>query len=158
MKIPFFKYSICNPWQNFVLPKSYISNSFFKQFIVLFNSSGVPMILISSTYTEIIANSLLDLFMNIHGHIGSFLYPSFRRYSLSQLYHIRPDCFNLYKDFSLIEYCFHEFKVHASGSWNPSGIFICLYINLYIYVIIFHNTSNIWNPSRIQLTISTHGL
>ena len=109
------------------------------------------------TNTEIIENSF-HIFMNIHGHIGSFLYPSFRRYLLSQLYHILPNRFNLYKDFSLIEYCSREFKVHASGSWNPSGIFICLYINLYIYVIIFHNTSSIWNPLRIQLTISTHGL
>ena len=121
----------------------FISNSFFRQFIVLSNSSGVSMIFISSTNTEIIANSFPGFLMNIHGHIGSFLHPSFRRYSLSQLYHLRLDYFNLYKDFSLTEYCSREFKVCASGSWKPSRIFICLYINLYIYVIIFHNTSSI---------------
>jgi len=31
-KTPLFKYSICNPKQNFVLPRSFISNSFFMQY------------------------------------------------------------------------------------------------------------------------------
>jgi hypothetical protein len=36
--------------------------------------------------------------MNTHGQSSLFEYPSFRRNSFSQLYHILPDCFKGYKD------------------------------------------------------------
>ncbi|KAL0682557.1 hypothetical protein Bca4012_049404 [Brassica carinata] len=85
----------CNPKYNFVFPRSFISNSFLRYSTVWEISPEVPRIFRSSTYTAMIMNSLFSNFlMKIHGLIGSFLYPSFTRYSLSLLYHIRPDCFS----------------------------------------------------------------
>ncbi|KAL0847177.1 hypothetical protein Bca101_020423 [Brassica carinata] len=85
----------CNPKQNFVLPRSFISNSLFRYSTVWEISPEVPMMFKSSTYTAIITKPLfLNFFMKMHGLIGSFMYPSFMRYSLNLLYHIRPDCFS----------------------------------------------------------------
>ena len=62
---------------------------------------------------------------NQYGHIGLLTYPSFSKYSLRRLYHIRPDCFNSYKDHSnLIEHILRGFVLFASSNLNPSGIFM----------------------------------
>ncbi|PIN11585.1 hypothetical protein CDL12_15816 [Handroanthus impetiginosus] len=87
------------------------------------SSSGVQIMFKSSTYTAIMTNLDPNFFMKTHGQIGSFLYPSFNKYSLRRLYHIRYDCFNPYKDFcTRIEQISREFLC-ASGILNPSGIF-----------------------------------
>ena len=130
-KTPFRKYSIWRPRQNFVFPRSFISNSFFKYFAVLMSSSGVPTRFKSSTYTSIITNSISDFLMKMHGHIGLFTYPSFSKYSLRWLYHMRPDCFNIYKDrCNFIEYMLWGFLIFASDNLNPSRIF--MYVSLSI--------------------------
>jgi hypothetical protein len=46
------------------------------------------MIFRSSTYTAIIIKLEIDCLIKTHGLIILDLYPSFMRYSLSQLYHI----------------------------------------------------------------------
>ena len=64
-------------------------------------------------------------FIKTHGHIRLFTYPSFNKYSLKRLYHMRPDCFNPYNDlYNLIEYNSLNFELDATGILNPSGIFI----------------------------------
>ena len=72
-----------------------------------------------------IENLDYDFLIKTHGHhIGLFSNPSFSRYSLSQLYHMCPDCFKPYKDLcSLIEYIPQDFKLYASGILNPLRIF-----------------------------------
>ena len=67
----------------------------------------------------------------MHGQIELFSNPSFSRYSLSQLYHMRPDCFKQYKDIcSLIEYTPQDFKLYALVI--PSGIFKYMLQAIYI--------------------------
>jgi hypothetical protein len=63
------------------------------------------MIFRSSIYIAIIIKSKIDLLIKIHELITLDLYHSFIRYLLSQLYHIRLDCFSSYNDlFNFIEY------------------------------------------------------
>src|ERR1039458_7484769 len=113
--------------QNFVTPRSSVSNSFFNNFAIFSISSGYPIMFKSSTYTAMIVKPRFDLLMKTHGLITLFLYPSFRRYSLSRLYHIRPDCFSPYKDLlNFIEYISLGFDLYVSGIFNPSGTFIYL--------------------------------
>ena len=82
-----------------------------------------------STYTAIIANSISNFLMKMHGYIGLFIYPSFSKYSLKQLYHMHPECFNPYKNrCNLIEYMLRGFVQFVSGNLNPSEIF--MYISL----------------------------
>ena len=103
------------------------------------SSSGVPTRFKSSTYTAIIANPVSDFLMKMHGHIGLFTYPSFSKYSLRRLYHMRPDCFNPYKDrCNLIEYMLRGFVLFASGNLNPSGIFMYISLSMdpYKYAVI----------------------
>ena len=103
------------------------------------SSSGGPTRFKSSIYTTIIANSVSDFLMKMHGHIGLFTYPSFRKYSMGPLYHMYPDCFNPYKDrCNLIKCVLQGFVLFASGHLNPSGIFmyISLSMNPYKYVVI----------------------
>ena len=93
----------------------------------------------SPTYTTIIANSVSDFLMKMYGHIGLFTYPSFRKYSLRRLYHMRLDYFNPYKDrCNLIEHMLRGFVLFASGNLNPSRIFmyISLSMDSYKYVVI----------------------
>ncbi|KAL0837854.1 hypothetical protein Bca101_089744 [Brassica carinata] len=87
-------YSSCNPKQNFVIPRSFISNSFLRYSTVWEISPEVPRIFKSSTYTAIITKPSPNFFIKIQELYGSYLYPSLSRYSLNLLYHIRPDCFN----------------------------------------------------------------
>ena len=137
-KTPFGKYSICRPRQNFVFPRSFISNSFFMSFFFLVSSLEVPTRFKSSTYTIIIANPISDL-MKMHGHIGLFTYPSFSKYLLRWLYHMHPDYFNPYKDHcNLIKYMPRAFILFDSGNLNPSRIFmyISLSMDTYKYVIV----------------------
>ena len=87
-----------------------------------------------------------DLFMNMHGQIESFLYPSFIKHSLKRLYHILPDYFNPYRNlFNLIEYCSRE---PAPGSLNPSGSFTYMSLSSdpYKYVV----TTSIRRKSRFS--------
>ena len=113
----------------FCYTKVFTSNSFFNNFAVFSISSGDPIMFKSSTYTAMIVKPRFDLLMKTHGLITLFLYPSFRRYSLNRLYHIRPDCFSPYKDLlNFIEYISLGFDLYASGIFNPSGTFI--YISL----------------------------
>ena len=101
--------------------QSFISNSFFKQFAIFFNSYGVPTRFKLSTAT--IANLDLDFLIKTHGRIGLFSNPSFKRYSLRRLYHMRPDCFNPYRDlYSLIEYILRDVGLYVLGILYPSGI------------------------------------
>ena len=124
-RIPFGRCSICRPRQNFFLPRSFISNSFFKQFVVFVNSSGVPTRFKSSTYTATIANLDYDFLIKTHGQIGLFSNPSFKRYSLRWLYHMRLDCFNPYKDLcNLIEY-----KLRNVGLYIPDILYHYLMIH-----------------------------
>ena len=89
------------------------------------SSYGVPIKFKSSTYTAIIANPFSVFLMKAHGKIELFTYPSLSKYWLKRLYHIRPDCFNPYKDiYNLSEYMLRGFEFIASGNVNPSGIFI----------------------------------
>ena len=103
------------------------------------SSSRVPTRFKSSKYTAIIENPVSDYLMKMHGHIGSFTYPSFSKYSLRRLYHMRLNCFNPYKDrCNLIEYMLRGFVQFASSNLNPLGIFmyISLSMDSYKYVII----------------------
>ncbi|KAJ0565663.1 hypothetical protein HanIR_Chr06g0265101 [Helianthus annuus] len=49
MNIPLRKCSNCRPRHNFVVPRSFISNSLFNILAVFSISSGAPMMFISST-------------------------------------------------------------------------------------------------------------
>jgi hypothetical protein len=83
------------------------------------------MIFRSSTYTIIIVKIEIDRLIKTHEIIILDLYPSFMRYSLSRLYHIRPDCFSQYNDhFNFIEYISRDFNLNVSDIFNPSGTFI----------------------------------
>ena len=78
------------------------------------NSSGVSTRFKSLTYTAIIANSVSDFFVKMHGHIWLFANPSFSRYLLRQLYYMRSDCFNPYRDHcNLIEHILRDFVLFA---------------------------------------------
>ena len=97
----------------------------FKYFVVIVRFLGVPIRFRSSTYTTIIANAVSDFLIKMHGHIGLFAYASFNKHSLRRLYHIRPNCFNPYRDHcNLIEHILRGFVLFASGNLNPPGIFI----------------------------------
>ena len=114
------------------------------------SSSGVLTRFKSSTYTAIIANLFSDFLMKMHGHIRLFIYHSFSKYLLRRLYHMRPDCFNSYKNHcNLIEYMLQGFVQFASGNLNPSGIFMCLslFMDPYKYVVIT-SMRCISNPSK----------
>ena len=76
--------------------------------------------------------------MKMHEHIGLFIYPSFNKYSLRRLYHMRLDCFNSYKNCcNLIEYMLRDFVQFALGNLNPSRImYISLSMDSYKYVVI----------------------
>jgi hypothetical protein len=83
------------------------------------------MIFRSSTYTAIIIKLEIDRLIKINGLIILDLYPSFMRYSLSRLYHIRPDCFSPYNDhLNFIKYISRDFDLNASDIFNPSGTLI----------------------------------
>jgi hypothetical protein len=83
------------------------------------------MIFRSSTYTAIIIKLEIDRLIKTHGLIILDLYSSFMRYSLSRLYHIRPDYFSPYNDrFNFIEYISRDFDLNISGIFNPPGTFI----------------------------------
>ena len=85
----------------------------------------------SSTYTTIIVNVGSDFLIKMHGHIRLFAYPSFNKYSLRQLYHMRPDCFNPYRDrCNLIEHILRGFVLFVSNNLNPLGIFIYMSLSM----------------------------
>ena len=107
---------------------------FLLQVICYFVTSlGVPTRFKSSTYIVIIANSVFDFLMKMHGHIRLFTCPYFSKYLLRRLYHIRPDCFNPYKDrCNLIEYMLQDDVLFASGNLNPSGIFMYIIIHGFV--------------------------
>jgi hypothetical protein len=66
---------------------------------------------------------VLDFLMNTQGQSSLFEYPFFRRNSLSQLYHIFPDCFNPYKNLtSFTQYMLQFAFVFATEI--PSGTFM----------------------------------
>ena len=89
------------------------------------SSSGVPIKFKSSTYTASIVNPFYVFLMKTHGQIELFTYSSFCKYWLKRLYHIRPYCFNPYKNLcNLIEYMLLGFEFIALSNVNPSGIFI----------------------------------
>ena len=89
------------------------------------SSSGVPLRFESSTYIATMEKSIADFHMNIRGQTGLLTYASFNNYSLRQLYHIPPDCFNSYEDHSnLIEYRLWDFELCSLGILNPSEIFV----------------------------------
>ena len=103
------------------------------------SSSGVPTRFKSLTYIVIIANPISDFLMKIHGHVGLFTYPFFSKYLLRRLYHMRPNCFNPYKDrYNLIEYMLRDFVLFSPGNLNPLGIFmyISLSMDSYKYAVI----------------------
>ena len=111
----------------------------FQVIVVLVSSSGVPIRFKSSTYTTIIANPVSDFLMKMHGHVGLFTYPFFSKYLLRRLYHMRPNCFNPYKDrYNLIEYMLRDFVLFAPGNLNPSEIFMYISLSMdpYKYVVI----------------------
>jgi hypothetical protein len=74
-----------------VLPKSLISNFVYMRLHASFISFELPMMFKSSTYIDIIQNPVWDFLVKTHGQSSLFVYPFFRRNSLSQLYHILPD-------------------------------------------------------------------
>ena len=113
------------------------------------SSWGVPTRFKSLTYTAIIVNPVSYFLMKMHGHIRLFTYPSFSKYPLRWLYHMRPDCFNLYKDHcNLIEYMLRGFILFASSNLNQSRIFkyISLSMDLYKYQC-FKNWTGPANPT-----------
>ena len=75
----------------------------------------------------------------MYGHIGLLAYPSFNKYSLRRLYHMRSNCFNQYKDiYNLIEQILRGFAFTTSSNMNPSGIFyiyMSLSMDLYRYAV-----------------------
>ena len=100
--------------------------------------SGVPIRFRSSTYTTIIANLVFDFLIIMHGHIGLLAYLSFNKYSLRQVYHMRLDCFNPYRNLcNLIEHILRGFAFTTSGNVNPSRIFIYMSLSMdpYRYVV-----------------------
>ena len=108
-----------------IFPRFVIPNSFFKYFVVFVRSLRVPKRFKSSTYTTIIVNPISDLLIKMHGHIRLFAYPSFNKYSLRKIYHMRPDYFNPYRDCcNLIEHILRDFIFFALGNLNPSRILI----------------------------------
>ena len=129
------KCSICRFRQNFVLSRSFISNSFLKYFVVLVSSSGVATRFKSSTYATIITNLVYDFLIKIPGHIGLFTYTSFSKYSLRQLHHMRSNCFNPYRDCcNLIEHILRGSVLFVSGNLNPLAIFIYICHYLWIHI------------------------
>ena len=55
----------------------------------------------------------------------------FNKYSLKRLYHMRLNCFNVYKDLcSLIEYMFRGFGLVVSGNLNHLGIFMYMSVSI----------------------------
>ena len=97
------------------------------------------MIFKLSTYIVIIANLIFDFLMKMHEHIRLFTYPSFSKHSLRQLYYMRLDCFNPYKDcYNLIKHMLQGFVLFASDNLNSLGIFIYISLSMdpYKYVVI----------------------
>ena len=125
--------SICRSRQYLCFPQN-LSFKFLYLIIGCFvNSSGVTIRFKSFTYTTIIINPISDFLMKTHGQIRLFTYPDFHKYSLKWSYYTSLDCFNPYIDLcSLIEYIFQDFELVASGNLNPSGIFICQYLETHI--------------------------
>ena len=116
----------------FCFPNIFHLKFILKYFSIFVSSSRGPTIFKSSTYIEIIANPVSDLLIKMHGHIWLFAYISFNQYSLRRLYHMCPDCFNLYRDrCNLIEYILRGFVLFASGNVNPSGIYMSLSMDPY---------------------------
>ena len=143
IKTSFGKCSICRPRQNFVFPRSFISNFFFQvicysklsNFFQIFHPTRFKL----STYTAIIANSISNFLMKMHGYIGLFIYPSFSKYSLKRLYHMHPKWFNPYKNrCNLIEYMLRGFVQFVLGNLNHSGIFMYISLSMdpYKYTVI----------------------
>ena len=114
------------------------------------SSSRFPTRFKSSTYTVIIVNLVSDFLIKMHGHIWLFTYPSFSKYLLRRLYHMRSDCFNLYKDScNLIKYMLRDFVLFASNNLNYLWIFMytSLSMDLYKYVVIT-SMKRISSPSK----------
>ena len=89
------------------------------------SSSRVSTRFKSSMYTAIIANHDSKFLIKTHGQIRLFTNPSFNKYLLRRLYHMRLDCFNPYKDLcSLIEYMLWVVESYVSGILYPSEIFM----------------------------------
>jgi hypothetical protein len=92
-------------------------------------SRWVPMILRSSTYTNIIQNPVENFLMNTHGQSSLLENPFRRRNSFSWLYHILPNYFKSYNDFwSFTQYMLREWFLF--GISIPSGKYIYIYIYL----------------------------
>ena len=86
----------------------------------------------------IIANPVFDFLIKMHGHIGLLAYPSFNKYWLRRLYHMRPDFFNRYIDLcNLIEHILRGFSFTTSGNVNLSRIYIYMSLSMdpYRYVV-----------------------
>ena len=114
------------------------------------SSSRFPTRFKSSTYTVIIVNLVSDFLIKMHGHIWLFTYPSFSKYLLRRLHHMRSDCFNLYKDScNLIKYMLRDFVLFASNNLNYLWIFMytSLSMDLYKYVVIT-SMKRISSPSK----------
>ena len=95
------------------------------------SSLGVPIRFRSSTYTTIIANPVFDFLIKMHGHIRLLAYPYFNKYLLRRLYHMRPNCFNPYRDlFNLIKHILRGFAFTTYGNVNPSEIFIYMSLSM----------------------------
>ena len=93
----------------------------------------------SSTYTAIIVNLVSDFLIKMHGHVWLFTYHFFSKYLLRWLYHMRSDCFNLYKDsYNLIKYMLQDFVLFASNNLNYLWIFMYTSLSMdpYKYVVI----------------------
>ena len=114
------------------------------------SSSRFPTRFKSSTYTVIIVNLVSDFLIKMHGHIWLFTYPSFSKYLLRRLYHMRSDCFNLYKDScNLIKYMLRDFVLFASNNLNYLWIFMYTSLSMdpYKYVVIT-SMKRISSPSK----------
>ena len=66
----------------FCFPNIFLLKFLFKYFVALVNSLEVPTRFKSSTNIIVIANSISDFLIKMHGHIRLFAYPSFNIYLL----------------------------------------------------------------------------
>jgi hypothetical protein len=122
MRMPVGRCSSCKSKQNLVFSKSFILNSILRYSCASFMSSSVPIIFKSSTYTEIIQNSVEDLCMKIQGQSSLLEYLLFRRNSFRRLYHILLDYFKPYNDLlSLVQYMLRP--TFAFNTYIPLGAF-----------------------------------
>ena len=75
----------------------------FQIFCCFYEFSRVLTRFKSLIYTVIIANPVSNFLIKMHGrYLGLFAYPSFNKYSLRRLYHMRLDYFNPYSDRCII--------------------------------------------------------